>query len=394
MVLASLSAMAPLAIDMYVPAFPEMATSLGASTSAIQLSMTACLIGLVVGQLVIGPLSDSTGRRRPLLAGTAAFVVFSLIAAAAPTVEILTGARFLQGMAGAAGMVVARAVLTDTFHGAALAQKYAVLSMVIGVAPVIAPVIGGAIVTVAPWRVIFLVLALVGAILFAAVLAWVHESLPAQRRTTGGLRSTLSAMGALVRNRPFMGYVLTLAAASAGLFAYISGSSFIFQEHYGVSAGTYSLIFAVNALAMVAASFAFGRLARRVRLNRLLLLGTLTSLAGALAQVLVDLTTGGSLATTWILLFITQLGIAWITAGAMTIGQTLTHHSSGAGSAILGGGQFTLGAIAAPVVGLFGTQSPLPMAVIMLIAYALSTLALLTLARPWQNHGEHLPATS
>lgn len=382
MVLAALSALAPLAIDMYVPAFPEMASTLGASSAAIQLSMTACLIGLVVGQLVIGPLSDSMGRRRPLLAGTLAFVIFSIAAALAPTAEILTATRFLQGIAGAAGMVIARALLTDKFHGPALAQKYTVLSMVIGVAPVIAPIIGGTIITtLGSWRTIFYVLAALGALLFIAILIWVDETLPADARMTGGLKATLSAMSTLLRNRTFMGYVATLAAASAGLFAYISGSSFVFQEHYGVSAGFYSMIFAVNALAMVAASFAFGRFAQTVSIPKLLLTGTLVSLAGALAQVIVDVTTGGTLATTWIFIFITQLGVAWVTAGTMTIGQTLARGSSGAGSALLGGGQFTLGAIAAPIVGLFGTQSPLPMATIMLIAYAAALLSLVLIAR-------------
>ena len=381
-VLAALSAMAPLAIDMYVPAFPRMAASLGASASAIQLSMTACLVGLVVGQLVIGPLSDSRGRRAPLLVGTLAFIVFSLASAAAPNAAILTGTRFLQGIAGAAGMVVARAVLTDRFHGPALAQKYAILSMVIGVAPVVAPVVGGAIIGVAPWRMIFVALAAIGLVQLMAVARWVPESLPVEQRARGGLTTTLRAMGQLLHHRAFVGYVLTLSAASAAMFAYISGSSFVFQDHYGVSPGFYSAIFAVNASAMVVASFAFGRLARRTPVTRLLGIGVAIALAGSLAQVLIDLTSGGTLTSTWICLAVTQFGIAWITAGTMTMGQTLARGASGAGSALLGGGQFTLGAIVSPLVGMFGAGSPLPMAVIMLIGYGLAALALLAVARP------------
>ncbi len=384
-VLAFLSALAPLSIDMYVPAFPQMTQSFGSTPASIQLSMTACLVGIVMGQLVMGPRSDRLGRRRALLVGTLCFVGFSLLAAIASSVPLLVGARFLQGFTGAIGMVVARAVLNDLLEGAALAKAYAVLIMVIGVAPVIAPVIGAAVLRVASWRAIFAVLAASGLAAVALAARAVPESLPEHLRTSGGVRESVRPMVELLTVRPFVGMVLTLGCASAGMFAYISGSTFVFQEHYGMSPAAYSGVFAVNSLAVILSSMVFGRLSARHSLDHLLPCGIAISVLGAVAQVIFDATHGDIMAVTWICLFVTQLGLAWIIGSTMTLGQSLAQHASGAGSALLGGGQFALGAAIAPVVGASGTGSPFPMAVIMLCAYALCGLVWFSLARPAQQ---------
>ncbi|MFJ5307271.1 multidrug effflux MFS transporter [Streptomyces sp. NPDC088350] len=387
-VLAALTAVAPLATDMYVPGLPALGHTLGASGSAVQLTMTAFLAGLVVGQLLIGPLSDGLGRRRLLLAGAAGFVFFSLVCAVAPGIGVLTGARFLQGVTGAAGMVLARAVLTDRFHGPDLPRHFAVLSQIMGVAPIAAPVLGGAILTVSTWRAVFVVLAVMGGLLLLAVLRKVPESLPPERRHTGGVASTFRAMGALLSRRTFMGYVLVLAFVSAALFTYISGSSFVFENLHGVSATTYSLIFATNAFAMLIAGAAFSRLAGRTRLNNLLVAGVAVAAVGALLQVLLVLIVGETLAGTWITLFVTAGGIGMVFPSTMSIGQTLGRSAPGAASALLGGLQFLFGALAAPLVGLFGEDSSLPMALIMLIAVVAAGVALVGLARPWEGRGE------
>ncbi|MBC2879229.1 MULTISPECIES: multidrug effflux MFS transporter [Streptomyces] len=387
-VLGALTAVAPLATDMYVPGFPTMGSALHTGSSAIQLTMTAFLVGLVVGQLLLGPLSDSLGRRRPLLAGATAFVVFSLLCAVAPNVYLLVAARFLQGVAGAVGMVLARAVITDRFAGPDIPRYFAVLSQILGVAPVAAPVLGGAILAVSTWRAVFGVLALIGVLLLLGVLIKVPESLPPERRHSGGLSGTFRAMGRLMGNRPFMGYVLVLGTASAALFAYISGSSFVFEHVHGVSAGTYSLIFALNAVGMLLAGTVFARLARRVRLNTLLAAGVATAAAGALAQVITTLAIGESFAGTWITLCVVLCGIGMIFPAAMSLGQNLGRATPGAASALLGGLQFLCGAIASPLVGVFGEDSSLPMAAIMLASLALAVLALLLLVRPRQAHGE------
>ncbi|WP_329342753.1 multidrug effflux MFS transporter [Streptomyces sp. NBC_01352] len=388
-VLGALTAVAPLATDMYVPGFPAMGDALGASSSAVQLTMTAFLAGLVVGQLVIGPLSDGLGRRRLLISGSAGFVLFSVLCALAPNVTLLTGSRFLQGVAGAAGMVLARAVLTDRFHGAELPRYFAVLSQVMGVAPIAAPVLGGAVLAVSTWRAVFAVLTVLGVLLLLAVVRAVPESLPPERRHAGGLTSTFRAMGVLLGRREFMGYVLVIALVAAALFAYISGSSFVFENLHGVSSTTYSLIFATNAVGMLAAGAVFARLAGRgVRLNTLLAAGVGVSVLGALGQVLLVVSVGETLAGTWITLFVTVTGIGLVFPAGMSIGQAVGRTAPGAASALLGGLQFFFGALAAPLVGLFGEDSSLPMALIMLTSVAAAGVALVGLARFWQGHGE------
>jgi DHA1 family bicyclomycin/chloramphenicol resistance-like MFS transporter len=257
-----------------------------------------------------------------------------------------------------------------------------------GVAPVAAPVLGGAILAVSTWRAVFVVLTVMGGLLLLGVLRKVPETLPPERRHAGGITNTFRAMGALLGRRTFMGYVLVLAFISAALFAYISGSSFVFENLHGVSATTYSLIFASNAVAMLIAGATFSQLAGRVRLNSLLVAAVGVATVGALAQVLLVLTVGETLAGTWITLFVTAGGIGMVFPSTLSIGQALGRNAPGAASALLGGLQFLFGALAAPLVGLFGEDSSLPMAVIMLIAVAAAGVALVGLARPWEGRGE------
>ncbi|ORT57064.1 multidrug effflux MFS transporter [Streptomyces sp. CB03238] len=388
LVLGSLTAVAPFATDMYVPGFPAMGAALHTSSATIQLTMTAFLAGMVAGQILLGPLSDSLGRRRLLIGGSAGFILFSLVCALAPNAYALMAARFLQGAAGAVGMVLARAVITDRFHGPDIPRYFAVLSQILGVAPVAAPVLGGAVLAVSTWRAVFWVLCLIGVLLLVGVLLKVPESLPPERRHGGGLSGTFRAMGRLTRNRPFMGYVLVLGFSSAALFAYISGSSFVFERVHHVSAGMYSLIFAVNALGMLLAGTAFARLARHIRLNVLLSLSVAVAATGTLAQVLVTALLGESFTGTWITLFVVMCGIGMIFPATMSLGQNIGRTAPGAASALLGGLQFLCGAIASPLVGAFGESSSLPMATIMLVSLALAVLTLLCLVRPRRGHGE------
>ncbi|WNE95161.1 multidrug effflux MFS transporter [Streptomyces luomodiensis] len=385
--LGALTAVAPLAIDMYVPGFPEMARTLHTNDSSVQLSMTGFLAGLVIGQLVIGPLSDGLGRRRPLIAGTALFVVLSLVCVVAPTIELLIVARFLQGVAGAAGMVLARAVLTDRFHGPRLPHYFSLLSMVLGVAPVAAPVIGGAVLSAGSWRWVFGALAVFGVALFLAVLRGVPESLPPERRQQGGVAGSFRAMGRLLGHRAFLGCALTLGFTSAALFAYIAGSSFVFQDVYGTSAGLYSLIFATNACGMLLASAVFGTLSRRMALGTLLSASVVVASAAVLLQVLLLATVGGSLAGTWVTVFFAAFGIGGVFPATMSLGQSFGREASGAASALLGGIQFLFGAAASPLVGAFGTTSATPMAGTMLTALICAAVCLVLLIRPWRSVG-------
>src|SRR5215213_2139344 len=204
--LGSIVAIGPLSIDTYLPAFPSMSRSLDASASAVQLTLTACLAGLALGQLFAGPLSDRLGRRRPILAGLSAYVVASLLCALAPDVLTLTALRFVQGFAGAAGLVIAQAVVRDLHSGPAAVRLFSSLMLIIGVAPILAPILGGQILEVTSWRGIFVMLAAFGAIIGLAVAVGLPETLPPERRDLRGLRQTLRTLASLLRLREFMGY--------------------------------------------------------------------------------------------------------------------------------------------------------------------------------------------
>jgi Bcr/CflA subfamily drug resistance transporter len=381
-ILSLLTAVAPLAIDMYVPGFPRLGRELAAGEAAVQLSMSAFLIGLVAGQLVIGPLSDGLGRRRLLVAGTAAFTLLSACCALMPTVPLLVTGRFLQGCAGAAGLVLARAVLTDRFAGPRLPVYFSVLSMILGVAPVLGPLLGGVIVTASGWRAVFWALAAFGLVMLAATWLGVPESLPPARRSPGGLRPAFASMAALVRQRAFAGYTLTLGLAAGAMFVYIGASSYVFQNGFGLSPVQYGMVFAANAAAMLIAGASFGLAARRVALPALLSGYLAIGAAGALALE-VQATLAPTLAGTWVCLAIMLFGIGGVFPAVTTITQIIGHARAGAASALSGGAAFLFGALAAPLSG----TTLRAMTLVMLAAMTLAVLALLA-ARPWRPLSE------
>ncbi|MEU5830622.1 multidrug effflux MFS transporter [Micromonospora tulbaghiae] len=378
--LGTLTAIGPLSLDMYLPAFPAMTRDLGADQAGIQLSLTTCLIGLALGQLVTGPLSDRWGRRRPVLVGVVAYTVLALACAAAPNAPLLAAARFAQGVAGGMGVVVARAVVRDLYSGRDAAKYFSRLTLVFGVAPVAAPGVGSLVLRFGSWRAVFVTLAVIGAVLAVAVALRLPETLPAERRSTGGLGGTVRTMRSLLADRVYLGYALTQGFAFAGLFAYISGSSFVFQDVFGVSAAVFSVIFGVNALALVAVGQANARLLDRFTPRRLLVttlvVGVVTA-AGVLTGAL-----AGSLAVTAVALFafVGSLGMVMPNSTALALDAHARH--AGTAAALMGGIQSVVGALAAPLVGLGGEGSALPMAVVLAGAAFLSLTAVLTMARP------------
>ncbi|WP_349876070.1 multidrug effflux MFS transporter [Micromonospora sp. HUAS YX12] len=377
--LGSLTAIGPLSLDMYLPAFPAMTRDLGADQAGIQLSLTTCLIGLALGQLVTGPLSDRWGRRRPVLVGVVAYTVLALACAAAPNAPLLAAARFAQGVAGGMGVVVARAVVRDLYSGRDAAKYFSRLTLVFGVAPVAAPGVGSLVLRFGSWRAVFVTLAVIGAVLAVAVALRLPETLPAQRRSTGGLGATLRTMRSLLADRVYLGYALTQGFAFAGLFAYISGSSFVFQDVFGVSAAVFSVVFGVNALALVAVGQANARLLDRFTPRRLLvttLVAGLVTAAGVLTGAL-----AGSLAVTAVALFafVGSLGMVMPNSTALALDAHARH--AGTAAALMGGIQSVVGALAAPLAGLGGEGSALPMAVVLAGAAFLSLTAVLTMAR-------------
>ncbi|MEU2158709.1 multidrug effflux MFS transporter, partial [Streptomyces sp. NPDC019396] len=252
LVLGGLTALPPLSMDMYLPALPQVTGALDASAATVQLTLTACLAGMALGQLVVGPMSDRWGRRRPLLVGMAVYVAATAVCALAPGAELLIAFRLLQGLAGAAGIVIARAVVRDLYDGVAMARFFSSLMLVSGMAPIIAPLIGGQVLRVTDWRGVFYVLAGIGLLLTLLAARFLHETLPPERRHSGGVGQALGTMRGLLADRVFAGYTLAGGLAFATLFAYISASPFVVQEIYGASPQTFSLLFGLNSLGLVA----------------------------------------------------------------------------------------------------------------------------------------------
>ncbi len=253
-VLGLLSTFGPLSLDLYLPVLPELADDLDASASAAQLSITACLVGLAVGQLVAGPLSDRLGRRRPLIVGLVGFLLASVACALAPSAAVLVVLRFVQGLAGAAGLVISRAIARDLYSGRALMIFFSRLILVAGLAPVIAPILGGQLSKIMSWRGIFGVLAGFGAVLLLAGWLGLKETLPPERRIVGGFSKTLHGYNTLLHDRFFVGCALSSGLAGASMFAYIAGSTFVLQRIYGMSPQGFSLVFGSISLALVIAA--------------------------------------------------------------------------------------------------------------------------------------------
>ncbi|GAA3101216.1 multidrug effflux MFS transporter [Streptosporangium carneum] len=366
LVLGALSAIGPLSIDMYLPALPAIAGEMGTGQSQVQLTLTSCLVGLSIGQVVAGPLSDVRGRRGPLLAGIAAYAAASLLCAFSPSVYGLVGFRLLQGIAGGAALVIVRAVVRDLYEGAAIARIFAVLMLVSGLAPVLAPIGGAQLLAYTSWRGVFVFLSAAGLLLLAASLYTVGETLPAGRRERGGLRHTLVTFGHLLRDRSFMACSLAGGLGFGAMFAYISGSPFVLQEVYGASPQAFSLVFGLNAVGMTVISQIGGRLTERgVTPVRLVRVGLVVSVVGAGALVAVALA-GLPLVALAAALFVMLggSGLALPSAGALALaGQP--RQVAGSASALTGVLQFAIGAVAAPLVGLGDQDSALPMTLVL-----------------------------
>jgi DHA1 family bicyclomycin/chloramphenicol resistance-like MFS transporter len=389
LLLGCLSTFGPLSLDMYLPGLPAMAQDLGASTSAAQLTLTACLAGLAAGQLLIGPLSDTHGRRRPLLAGLLAYALASLLCALAPSILTLTLLRFVQGLAGAAGIVVARAVVRDVAEGDAAAKAFARLMLVSGLAPILAPTFGGQVLRVTDWRGVFCVLGAIGLVLAVATWRALPETHALGQRRTGGVRETTGVFGELLGDRTFTACALACGLSFAAMFAYIAGSPFVLQEVYDVSPQTFSVLFAVNAVGILLASQTSGYLVGRVPPRTLLILGVRTAAAGGAALVVVSVLELGLLPVL-ASLFLVVASIGLILPNASAIGMAGHPSTAGSASALLGLSQYVFGAVAAPLVGVAGLHHGVPMAVVIATAAIGSALALTLL--PGRGTGLSVPA--
>jgi MFS transporter, DHA1 family, multidrug resistance protein len=361
--LALLSAVAPVATDLYLPAFPEMADHLGVGAAAVQLTLTAFLLGITAGQLVFGPLSDRVGRFWPLLAGTAACIVASAVAAMAPDITVLVAARFAQGFTGAAGMVIGRAIISDLATGQTAARAFSLMMIVGGVAPVLAPVAGSLLVEPVGWRGILWVVCAVVVLMFVVTATVIRESHPRERRNQLRAAAGTSARQALL-SRGFVGSTLAFAFGFSVMMAYISASPFVYQTLIGMTPVQYGLTFAVNALGICVMSAVSARLARRIPARTLLGAGLVAVSAAAVVTLGLVLTG----VPAWLLtlpIFVAVASQGLILGNATALALSAVAHHAGTGSAALGALQFGIGALVAPLVGLGGEHTALPLALVM-----------------------------
>ncbi|MGW7537478.1 Bcr/CflA family multidrug efflux MFS transporter [Amycolatopsis sp. NPDC054798] len=379
LVLGGLSAFGPLSIDMYLPALPRMAGDFQASDTTVQLTLTAFVIGLAVGQIVAGPLSDSFGRRRPLLIGLGLYIAGSVAAAVSPGVELLIAARSVQALGAAAGIVIARAAVRDLYTGKAMTKFFSLLLLVNGLAPILAPVLGGQLLTFTSWRGVFVVLTAFGALLLVAVAFALPEPLPVERRHPARLGGVLRTYGRLLADRTFLGYALTAGLNFAALFAYISGSSFALQDVYRLSPQEYSIVFGLNGVGIVLAGqlngWLVGRFPERTLLRAGLAVSTLSGLV-TLAAALLRLPLPALLIP--LLFMVSCIGI--ISPNASSLALAGHARTAGSASALLGVLQFAIGGIATPLVGLGGSGTAVPMTATMAGFGVLALLSFATLA--------------
>ncbi|UOZ03425.1 multidrug effflux MFS transporter [Amycolatopsis sp. WQ 127309] len=381
LLLGSVVAIGPLTTDMYLPALPAIGTELHASASAIQLTLTATLAGLALGQLLVGPLSDRAGRRRPLLAGVAVHIVASALCLVAPGLLVLDVLRVLQGLGAATSTVIAMAIVRDLFSDSAAATVLSRLMLVTGVSPILGPTLGGVVLNWTDWRGIFAVIAVVTLLIAIITGIALPETLVVERRRRGGVTGTLRDYRTLFRDRVFLGLILVTGLVMSTIFAFVSGSPFVFQTYFGLDEQAFGYIFGAGALWVVVGTQLNARLLRR-RSPQRILVPALVAAAGSAVLLLTLEATGaggivGSLIPLWMVLF--SVGFALPNAPALA----MSRHGEAAGTAaaLLGAVQFGVGALAAPVVGLIGT-GPAAMATVIAAGLVIALLVLALVVRP------------
>ncbi|HET6529001.1 MAG TPA: multidrug effflux MFS transporter [Actinoplanes sp.] len=380
-VLGLLTALGPITIDLYLPALPAITDELRTTEPAVQLTLTGMLIGLSAGQLVVGPLSDVLGRRRPLLAGIGVHIVASLLCTVATGVVMLGTLRVLQGVGAAAAAVIALAVVRDRFTGHTAAAVLSRLILVVGVSPVLAPTVGAELLRFTDWRGLFLALAIIGAAIALVAGLALPETLPPERRRTGGLRTTAADYRGLLRDRAFVGLVLVTGLSMAALFAYVAGSSFVLQEQFGLTAQQFGLVFAINAVALIGVPQLNVVLLRRFSPTRILHAALLAGALFAVVLLIFTLTGTGGLLGVLIPLFLILCAVGF--RGPNATALALTRHGEAAGTAasLLGAAQFGIGGLAAPLVGLLGNNA-VAMAAVIAGASIAALVVLQILVRP------------
>ncbi|QTE29557.1 multidrug effflux MFS transporter [Pengzhenrongella sicca] len=384
LLLSALTAIGPLTFDTYLAAFPEIAQDLSATPAMVQFTLTASLAGLALGQVLIGSLSDAYGRRRPLLAALAIYVAVSAAMTTLDSIAWLTALRFVQGFSAAAGMVLSLAIVRDKYSGIQVSKVIARLMLVVGVAPILAPTIGAQLLQFGSWRMIFGFLAIVGAVLLALASVTLRESLPVERRRTGGTRAAVRTYRDLLTDRPFLGLALLSAFYMSALFTYVAASTFVFQDGFGLDAQQFGFVFAGGAAAITIASQFYGALVGRFEPEQILTAAIAAGLVLATALLIVALAGGGLVPVTALVIGVLATA-GFVMPSAPAIALAANPHRAGSAAALLGALQFGIGALVAPLTGLLGGDPVLAMSAVMFTMVALSAALLLVVSRSWRR---------
>ena len=378
--LGSFAAIAPLSTDMYLPSLPALAEELQSSTSVAQLTLTANLLGLGLGQLWLGTMSDQRGRRIPLIISLAVYCLSSFLCTIALPLSCLLFSGLFKGFQEPVGMVISRAIVRDLYSGSELTKFFALLMLINGAGPILAPVIGGQLLQFTSWRGIFVVLGILGMLMIVGAIFSIRETLSPENRIAGGLKNTLLTLRSLLRDRIFMGYVFTQGFVIAAMFAYISGSPFVIQNIYGASPQMFSFIFAINGLGIILAGQTTGRLAGMVKEITLLKIGLCTAMFGGLLLTMMLLLEVGLIGVLFALFFVVS-SVGIVGTSVFSLAMESQGKSAGSAAAFLGLMPFFLGSIMAPLAGIGNGQSAWPMAIMILICEMIAVISYLFLVK-------------
>ncbi|APH05031.1 Bcr/CflA family multidrug efflux MFS transporter [Bacillus weihaiensis] len=380
LLLGTLGLLGPFTIDMYLPSFPTIVEDYHTNASLVQISLTTCLLGLGIGQLIIGPMSDVQGRRKPLLTFLILYLLASITCAIAPNIYTFIASRFIQGFAAAGGIVISRAVVRDVYSGKELTKFFALLMLVGNLGPIVAPLVGGGILAFTSWSGVFLVLSIVGLSLFLLVFWRLEETLPQDKRIPSNFKQVLSNFGTLIKDRQFAGYALTQGFMIAGIFAYVSGIPFVYQNIYGVSPQAFSFLFGVNGLALIIGTQSVGRLNDYIPEKTFLKIGLILSNSAGIV-LLISLLFHAPLLAVAIPIFFLVASIGMISTTSFALAIETQGHIAGSASALLGLLPFVLGSLTAPLVGIAGEDNAIPMGIVIFSASFLAFLSYFLLAR-------------
>ena len=380
LLLAVFCALGPFTVDMYLSSFPQIMNFFATNASMVQASLTSALLGLSIGQIVIGPLSDVLGRRKPLLTSMILFFVSSVGCTISPNVEIFIVLRFVQGFSASAGLVIARAIIRDLYNGVELTKFFALLTTITSVTPLLSPLAGSAVISFTSWVGVFILTGIVGIYLTIMTTWKVIETLPKEKRISSNFKELLKNYKSLLHDRKFIGYGLASGFLYGGCFAYISGSPFIYQKIYAVSPQIFSILFALNGISMMLGAQLVKRLAGRMTPHNIFLIGLSLSIISNLL-VLIVVFSHGPLAELVISLFLSNASLGIVGPISFTLAIESQGHIAGSASALLGILPFLLGSITSPLVGMAGEYSAIPLGVIIFTTSLLAVFINLVLIK-------------